>query len=85
MAKKVEDLLQYDEFREMRFTLTKEMQDTIIKMLVLQQMLNENEELSYKETKLLQKEKDNLLEHFVKEFQAYNIEKIAIIRAYMSK
>ena len=85
MAKKVEDLLQYDEFREMRFTLTKEMQDTIIKMLVLQQMLNENEDLSYKELKLIQKEKDNLMKHFVKEFQAHNVEKVAIIRAYMSK
>ncbi len=78
MTKKVEDLLQYDEFRKMRFTLTKEMQGIIIKLLVLQQMINKDEELSYKELKLLKKEKNKLLENFVKEFQAYNIDKIAI-------
>ena len=48
----------------MRFILTKEMKGTIIKLLVLQQMINKDEELSYKELKLLKKNK--LLENFVK-------------------
>lgn len=70
--------------KDLRFTLTNEMQETIFEMLVIQQMLNENE-LSYRERKQLEKHKEKLLEHFRDEFQKHNVQQVAIYRAFMDE
>lgn len=70
-------------FKDLRFTITKEMETTIIKMLVIQQMLNECE-LTPKDRKLLEKEKESLLKPFIKEFQALNTVQVATVRAYLN-
>lgn len=75
-----EDLIN---FKDLRFTITKDMENTIIKMLVIQQMLKECE-LTLKDRKLLEKEKESLLKQFIKEFQALNVVQVATIRAYLS-
>lgn len=77
---KEEDLIN---FKDLRFTITKDMEDTIIKMLVIQQMLKECE-LTPKDRKLLEKEKESLLKPFIKDFQALNVVQVATIRAYLS-
>lgn len=77
---KEEDLIN---FKDLRFTITEEMKTTIIKMLVIQQMLNECE-LTTKDRKLLEKEKESLLKPFIKDFQALNVVQVATIRAYLN-
>ena len=68
----------------LRFTLTNEMEETLLYMLVIQQMLDENE-LSSRERKLLEKQKAKLFENFRVDFQKYNVEQVAIYRAFMTK
>lgn len=68
----------------LRFTLTHEMEETMLNMLVIQQMLDENE-LSSRERKLLEKQKNKLFETFRVDFQKYNVEQVAIYRAFMNK
>lgn len=69
--------------KDLRFTITENMKLTIIDMLVIQQIL-EDDVLSKKDIKLLQREKEKLLRRFRNEFQAYNPTQVAIIRAYLS-
>lgn len=77
---KEEDLIN---FKDLKFTITKEMKDTIIKMLVIQQMLDECE-LTPKDRKLLEKEKESLLNPFIRDFQALNVVQVTTIRAYLN-
>lgn len=69
---------------DLRFTITKDMEDTIIRMLVIQQMLNESK-LSLKDEILLMKEKGKLLKSFIKDFQALNITQVSIVRTFLNK
>ena len=69
---------------DLRFTITKDMEDTIIRMLVIQQMLNESK-LSLKDEMLLKKEKGKLLKSFIKDFQALNITQVSIVRTILNK
>lgn len=75
-----EDLIN---FKDLRFTVTKDMENSIIKMLVIQQMIKERE-LTLKDKKLLEKEKESLLKSFIKDFQALNVVQVATIRAYLN-
>lgn len=70
--------------KDLRFTITKDMEDTIIRMLVIQQMLNESK-LSLKDEILLKKEKGKLLKSFIKDFQALNITQVSIVRTFLNK
>lgn len=70
--------------KDLRFTITKDMEDTIIRMLVIQQMLNESK-LSLKDEMLLKKEKGKLLKSFIKDFQALNITQVSIVRTFLNK
>ena len=69
--------------KDLRFTITKDMEDTIIRMLVIQQMLNESK-LSLKDEILLKKEKGKLLKSFIKDFQALNMTQVSIVRTFLN-
>ena len=71
------------DLKDLRFTITDDMRQTMIDMLVIKQILDENK-LTKKERKLFEKEKAKLLRHWQIEFQARNQTQVAIYRAYMS-
>lgn len=64
------------EIQDLRFNLTENMNNTIIQMLIVNQMLKENKKLSKKERKLLEEHKNELLEVFRIEFRKNNVEQI---------
>ncbi len=72
----------FKNLKDLRFNITDDMHQTMINMLVIQQILNENK-ITKKERKLFEKEKSKLLRHWQVEFQARNQTEIAIYRAYM--
>ena len=64
-----------NEWKNLRFHLTEEMNNMMIELLVTEQMMKENK-LTKKERKLLENHKAELLEDFRKEFQRNNKEQI---------
>ncbi len=64
MDKRLEDL---------RFTMTQDMENTFIEMIIIRQMLKENK-LSKKERKLFEKELKELTTLFVLDFRRNNVE-----------
>lgn len=64
------------EIQDLRFNLTENMNNTMIQMLIVNQMLKENKKLSKKERKLLEEHKNELLEVFRIEFRKNNVEQI---------
>ena len=68
--------------KDLEFTFNKEMQDLIFDIMAIQQMLN-NEELSKRERKQLEKFKMQLVDKFRDELQALNSTQIAIVRAFL--
>ena len=64
-----------NEWKNLRFHLTEEMNNIMIELLVTEQMMKENK-LTKKERKLLENHKAELLEDFRKEFQRNNVEQI---------
>lgn len=73
-----------NEWKNLRFHLTEEMNNMIIELLVTEQMMKENK-LTKKERKLLENHKAELLEDFRKEFQRNNIEQIKKYNKLMNK
>lgn len=69
--------------KDLEFTFNKEMQDLIFDIMAIQQMLN-NEELSKRERKQLEKYKMQLVDKFRDELQALNPTQIAIVRAFLN-
>ena len=69
--------------KDLEFNFNKEMEDLIFDMLAIQQMLN-NEELSKRERKQLEKYKMQLVDKFRDELQALNPTQIAIVRAFLN-
>ena len=68
-------LINVNSIDELRFNLTEELNNTMIELLLTQQMLNENK-LSKRDRKLLEHHKAELLEQFRVEFQRNNIGKL---------
>lgn len=68
--------------KDLEFTIDDEMKETIFEMLAIQQML-ENEELSKRERKLLEKCKKELFDSFKNDLQQLNPSQIAIVRAFL--
>ena len=64
-----------NEWKNLRFHLTEEMNNMMIELLVTEQMMKENK-LTKNERKLLENHKEELLEDFRKEFQRNNVEQI---------
>lgn len=73
-----------NEWKNLRFHLTEEMNNMIIELLVTEQMMKENK-LTKKERKLLENHKAELLENFRKEFQKNNIQQIKKYNELMNK
>lgn len=73
-----------NEWKNLRFHLTEEMNNMMIELLVTEQMMKENK-LTKKERKLLENHKAELLEDFRKEFQRNNIEQIKKYNELMNK
>lgn len=72
------------DLKDMQFVMTNKMKDQLMRLIVIKQTLDNKElSLSFKEQKLLQKEFDNLLEEFRREFQANNQVQVQFMRAYL--
>ena len=70
------------ELKDLNFYFTDDMKQTLFDMLAIQKML-ESDELSYKEQKQLEKEKERLLNHFREEFHANNPVEVEIVREFL--
>ena len=77
-------LINVNSIEELRFNLTEELNNTMIELLLTQQMLNENK-LSKHDRKLLEHHKAELLEQFRLEFQRNNIEQIKLYKELINK
>lgn len=77
-------LINVNSIEELRFNLTEELNNTMIELLITQQMLNENK-LSRRDRKLLEHHKAELLEQFRIEFQRNNIEQIKLYKELINK
>ena len=77
-------LINVNSIDELRFNLTEELNNTMIELLITQQMLNENK-LSKRDRKLLEHHKAELLEQFRLEFQKNNIEQIKLYKELINK
>ena len=77
-------LINVNSIDELRFNLTEELNNTMIELLITQQMLNENK-LSRRDRKLLEYHKAELLEQFRLEFQRNNIEQIKLYKELINK
>ena len=73
-----------NEWKNLRFHLTEEMNNMMIELFVTEQMMKENK-LTKNERKLLENHKAELLEDFRKEFQRNNIEQIKKYNELMNK
>ena len=76
MEEKLKDL------KDSNFYFTDDMKQTLFDMLSIQKML-ESDELSYKELKQLEKEKERLLNHFTEELYANNPVEVEIVREFL--
>lgn len=77
-------LINVNSIEELRFNLTEELNNTMIELLLTQQMLNENK-LSRRDRKLLEHHKKELLEQFRLEFQRNNVEQIKLYKELINK
>ena len=77
-------LINVNSIEKLRFILTEELNNTMIELLLTQQMLNENK-LSRRDRKLLEHHKQELLEQFRLEFQRNNIEQIKLYKELINK
>jgi len=72
-----------NDLKDVRINMTSEMKDLVVKLLVIKQTL-EDEELSFRDKRVLKREFDKLLKSFIKEFQANNQVQVQIVGAYLS-
>ncbi len=68
--------------KDLNFYFTDDMKKTLFDMVAIQNMID-NEELSYKELKQLEKEKMRLLNHFREELHANNPVEVKIVRDFL--
>ena len=73
-----------NEFLDLRFYLTEEMNNMMLELLITQQMLKENE-LSKQDRELLENYKNEVMLQFRKEFQKNNVEQIKKYNELMNK
>ena len=69
--------------KDLEFVITDDMKETIFEMLTIQQLLN-NEELSKRERKMLEKQKQDLLNNFKTKLQQLNPTQTIIVRQFLS-
>ena len=69
--------------KDLKFTITDDMKETIFEMLTIQQLLNK-EELSKRERKMLEKQKQDLLNKFRIKLQQLNPTQTIIVRQFLN-
>lgn len=69
--------------KDLEFTITDDMKETIFEMLTIQQMLN-SDELSKRERKMLEKQKQDLLNKFKTKLQQLNPTQTIIVRQFLN-
>lgn len=69
--------------KDLEFVITDDMKETIFQMLTIQQLLNK-EELSKRERKMLEKQKQDLLNKFKTKLQELNPTQTIIVRQFLS-
>lgn len=74
-----------NEWKNLRFHLTEEMNNMMLELLITQQMLKEVKNLSKRHRKLLENHKLEIMEEFKKEFQKHNVEQIKKYNELMNK
>lgn len=70
------------ELKDLNFYFTDDMKQTLFDMLTIQKML-ESDNLSYKELRQLEKEKEKLLKHFREELHVNNLVEVEIVREFL--
>ena len=73
-----------NEFLDLRFYFTEDMNNMMLELLITQQMLKENK-LSKQDRKLLENHKNEVMLQFGKEFQKNNVEQIKKYNELMNK
>ena len=68
--------------KDLEFTIDEEMKEITFEMLAIQQML-ENEDLSKRERKMLEKHKLELIDKFRLKLQQLNPSQVAIVRTFL--
>ena len=69
--------------KDLKFTITDDMKETIFEMLTIQQILK-SDELSKRERKMLEKQKQDLLNKFKTKLQELNPTQTIIVRQFLS-
>lgn len=69
--------------KDLKFVITDDMKETIFEMLTIQQMLN-SDELSKRERKMLEKQKQDLLNKFKTKLQQLNPTQAIIVRQFLN-
>lgn len=69
--------------KDLEFVITDDMKETIFEMLTLQQILK-SDELSKRERKMLEKQKQDLLNNFKTKLQQLNPTQTIIVRQFLN-
>lgn len=69
--------------KDLEFVITDDMKETIFQMLTLQQMLD-SEDLSKRERKMLEKQKQELFDKFRTKLQQLNPTQTMVVRTFLS-
>lgn len=80
----MKNLADLGKWKDLRFTLTEEMNNMMIELLITNQMLEECK-LKASDRKLLEKHKAKLLVLFRDEFRKHNVEQIKIYNELIEK
>lgn len=79
-----ENIEKINPIKDLEFVITDDMKETIFEMLTIQQLLNNSDELSKRERKLLEKQKQDLLNNFKTKLQQLNPTQTIIVRQFLN-
>jgi len=83
-VKNDENIEKINPIKDLEFVITDDMKETIFEMLTIQQLLNNSDELSKRERKLLKKQKQDLLNNFKTKLQQLNPTQTIIVRQFLN-
>lgn len=79
-----ENMKKLNPIKDLEFVITDNMKETIFEMLTIQQLLNNSDELSKRERKILEKQKQTLLNNFKTKLQQLNPTQTIIVRQFLN-
>ena len=83
-VKNDENMKKLNPIKDLEFVITDNMKETIFEMLTIQQLLNNSDELSKRERKILEKQKQTLLNNFKTNLQQLNPTQTIIVRQFLN-